>query len=315
MTADDIVDQLVDLVDSHEAAKSAVAQLDTEDIVDITADLKQRALYYLRRDGPKALAIADLILNIGEWRQTPSIRALGLQTKATTLTLSQGEFEAALDLYEESEEIYKQYGADLDIALGQVSRIWALACLQRYEEAFVTAEWTQKILLEHQAYRQLAALNNNLAAVYGRRGHDEEALARIIQVEDAYARSGEEGQRRLPYALINRAILLRNLGRFDESIAANLEALDKATEYSQITNVARAEQNLGITYFITGSINQAHALLEKARDTFISDRRYHDAVLVDLFISDGLLYLGRHEEAVATCRQLQKTFQEAGIQF
>ena len=315
MAFTDIVDQLVELVDTHQDARSTVAQLEANDIVDITAELKQRTLFYLRRDAPKALAIAELIFNIGEWSEIPTVRALGLQTKATALTLSQREFKTALDLYAESEAIYNNYGADLDIALGQVSRIWALANLQRFDEAFASGEWTQKVLTQHKAFRALAALNNNLAIIYGRRGQDEEALARIIQVEVAYTQFGDEGQRRLPLALINRAIILRNLGRFDESIAANEAGLQKAIDFDQTTNIARAEQNLGITYFLIGRINKAHALLEKARDTFISDQRHIDAVLADLYISDGLLSLGRFEDALAKCRQIRETFQEAGTQF
>ena len=320
ISSEGIVDQLVELVDSNQndsfqAARKAVLQLETNEIESITADLKQRALFYLRRDAPKAIAIADLILNIGEWRDTPTVRALGLQTKATTLTLSQHDFEAALDLYAESEAIYKNLDADLDIATGMISQVWALACLQRFDEAFSTAKWAQEVLTEHNAYLSLAALNNNLAAIYGRRGQDEEALQRIYDVEIAYTLSGEEGRLRLPLAHTNRAILLRNLGRFTESIAANKTALKQATKFKQTANIARAEQNLGITYFLIGRINEAHALLEKARDTFISDQRYRDAVLVELSITEGLLHLGRYEDALAKCRQIRGTFREAGTQF
>lgn len=315
MESDQLVDHLEFLVENQGDVRSVVAGLDTAEIEAITVDLKQRALFYLRREGPKALAIADLIFNIGEWSNNPNIRALGLQTKATTLTISQREFETALRLYEESEAIYKESGADLEIALGQVSRVWALACLQRYEEAFATAAWTEKVLSQNNAYRALAALNNNLAAIYGRRGQDEEALERIERVEKVYALFGEEGQRRLPLALANRAIVLRNLGRFEESLAANEKSLQMATEFHQTANVARAEQNLGMTYFLIGRFNKAHALLEKARDTFISDQRYGDAVIVDLFISDGLLSLGRFEEALAKSREIREKFQLAGTQF
>ncbi len=315
MKPDAVVDQLVDLINSEQDTKPAVARLDAEELMAVSADLKRRALFYLRRDAPKALAIAELILNIGGWRDTPRIRALGLQTKAIALTLALREFEAALDLFAESEAIYQSYDDELDIAIGQISRVWALACLQRYDEAFATGEQTARILTRHEDYTSLAALSNNLAAIYGRRGQDQEALERIFDVEAAYLRLGEEGQRRLSLALINRAIVLRNLGRFTESIAANETGLQTAVKFSQTANIARAEQNLGITYFLLGRITKAEALLQKARDTFISDQRYRDAILVELFISDGLLYLRRYEEVLVKCRQVIETFQEAGTQF
>jgi CHAT domain-containing protein len=315
MTNDDLVNQLIELVDSPNAAKSIVTNLEDEPLTAVTAGLKKQALFYLQRDASTALAIAELILNIAGWQDKPLIRALGLQTKATVLTLSQREYEKALDLFAESEALYQADHRELEIAIGQVSHIWALACLQRYDQAFATSEWTVQILTRHEAYRSLAALSNNLAAIYGRRGQDEEALERFLQAEAAYTRLGQEGHRRRPIALINKAIVLRNLGRFSESIAANEAGLLLATELHQTAIVARAEQNLGITYFLLGHINKAQALLQKARDTFISDRRYRDAILAELFLCDGLLYLRRFENVLEICRRVEETFREVGTQF
>ena len=186
MYSNELVDQLVDLVDSKEAAERTVAEIESKDLMAVSSELRKRAIYFLRRDAGLALAIADLILNIGDWRAAPNLRALGLQTKAIALTLSQREFEAALELFAESEAIYEAYDNELDIAVGQVSRIWALACLQRYDEAFAAGEKTMEVLSRHRDYLSVAALSNNLAAIYGRRGQDQEALERILQVEDAY---------------------------------------------------------------------------------------------------------------------------------
>ena len=165
----DLADQLIELVDSPSSAQRFVSSLDDEALLAVAPALKGQALYYLQRDAPVAMAIAELILNIGEWRSLGQIRALGLQTKAIVLTLSQREFEAALTLFAKSEAIYQQYNKELEIAVGQVSRIWALACLQRYDQAFEVSEWTTKVLTRYEDYRSLAALKNNLAAVYGRR--------------------------------------------------------------------------------------------------------------------------------------------------
>jgi len=315
MTNDDLVDQLIELVDSPYAARSYVTTLDDQALKDVAAELNKRARFQLQRDAPSALKITQLIFDIAEWRGSARIRALALQTKGMVLTHSKREFEAALDLYAESEAIYKIYDDELEIASGQVTRVWALACLQRYDEAFAAGEWAAEVLTRHESYRALAALSNNLAAIYGRRGQDKEALQRFQQVEAAYQRLGQEGIERRPFALTNQAIVLRNMGRFDESIIANETALELARQLDQTTMVARAEQNLGITYFLLGHINRAQVLLQKARDTFISDERYRDAILAELFVSDGLLYLRRYEEVLEICRRVQETFQEAGTQF
>ena len=172
----DLADQLIELVGSPSSAQRFVSDLDDKALLAVAPTLKGEALFYLQRDTPVALAIAELILNIGEWRDIAQIRALGLQTKAIVLTLSQREFEEALNLFAKSEEIYRRDNNELEIAVGQVSRIWALACLQRYDQAFTVSEWTAEVLIRYEDYRSLAALKNNLAAIYGRRGHDAQAL-------------------------------------------------------------------------------------------------------------------------------------------
>ena len=78
---------------------------------------------------------------------------------------------------------------------------------------------------------------------------------------------------------------MRNLGRYIESIAANEAGLHMAKQFAQTANIARAEQNLGMTYFLIGRITKAQALLQKARDTFISDQRFRDAIMADLFLN------------------------------
>lgn len=316
MSLDDVVDKLVGLVDSERATRTIVAQLEIDDLITVAEGLKRQVLFYLRSDAPKAAQISDLILSIVDWRQdAPLVRALGLQTKAIVLTLANREYKAALDLFDESNAIYAEHENELGIAVGQVARVWALACLQRFDEAFAVGDWAEGVLARHDAHRTLAALSNNLAAIYIRNGQDAEALERIIKVEAAYKQLEAEGERRLPLALINRAFVLRNLGRFQESIEANHTALQTSIKFSQTANIARAKENLGITYFVLGQFNKAHVYLQEARDLFFKDQRYRDAILVELFISDGYLHLRRFEAVLDKCQQVRETFQEAGTQF
>lgn len=315
MTSDAIVAQVVAFVDSQQSVQAVIAQLNDDDVLQVAQGLKQQVLYYLRSDAPKAFALTQTILDIADCRALPQVYALGLQTKAISLTLLQREYETALTLFAESEAIYAAVGDELSIAVGQVAKVWALACLQRFDEAYEAGAWAEGVLRAHEAHRTLAALNNNLAAIYGRRGQDEQALQRILEVEGAYKQLGEEGQRRLPLAQMNRALVLRNLGQYEASIAINKTALATAEQLAQNANIARAKQILGMTYFVVGRINEALVLLQDARDIFLADERDRDAILVDLFISDGYLHLRHFETVLEKCRQVQQTFQEVGTQF
>jgi CHAT domain-containing protein len=316
MNPEDAVAELIDSVASPRAARTIVSRLEPDMLLPVAEGLKRNVLLYLRSDAQKASDLSALILHIAEWRDdAPLVRALGLQTQAIVLTLLEREYETALGLFAQSNAIYERHDHELGIAVGQVARVWALACLQRFDEAFTAGDWAENVLTQHNAYRTLAALSNNLAAIYIRNGQDAEALERIARVESAYTQLGEEGTRRLPLALINRAFVLRNLGRFQESLAANEEALAIAEKLSQTANVGRAKENLGITYFVLGQFNKAHVYLQEARDLFLADGRNRDAILVELFISDGYLQLRRFEAVLEKCKQVRATFQEAGTKF
>ncbi len=315
MTPDEAVARLLDTLDSPQESQAITAQLKTDDLMPTAEGLKRQVLFYLPKDAPKATQIADRILDMAAWQQAPLVEALGLQTKAIALTLLDREYETALTLFDQSNAIYTKHNDDLSIAIGQVARVWALACLQRIEEAFEAAEWAEQVLTQQQAHRTLAALSNNLAAIYIRNGQDAEALERVKKVEAAYKQLGKEGQRRLPLALINRAFVLRNLGRFEESLEANHAALRTAEMNKQTANIARAKENLGITYAVLGQFNQAHVQLQQARDIFLKGERYRDAILVELFISDVFLHLRRYEAVLEKCKQVRQTFQASGTQF
>ncbi len=310
-----IARQIARLLPDQPPLAALLARIEADQALPVAQALKKIALAELRRDAQRATEIAAGIARLGENGRSPHIQALSRQTLAIIETLARRSYERALDLFDEAAAVFKAEGDDLELAVTQVSRIWALACVQRYDEAFAAGAWAHEVLEQHGARRSLAALNNNLVAIHGRRGDDHQALQRLEAVLAAYEALGDEGRERLPLALINRAILLRNLGRFPESLAANEQALTLAEERGQTAHVARARQNLGITCFALGEMARAQTLLEEARALYAADGRFRDAILTDLFLTDGLLHLRRFEEVIEKCRQARAAFDQAGTRF
>ncbi len=110
----------------------------------------------------------------------------------------------------------------------------------------------------------------------------------------------------------NRAIALRNLGRFEASLQASHAAWEGLNELGQQVEAARARQNLALTYFVLGRYNEALEHLDEVRDVFLADGRRRDAMLVELFISDCLLQLRRFNDVLEKCRRVRSWFAELG---
>ncbi|HMN30330.1 MAG TPA: CHAT domain-containing protein, partial [Caldilineaceae bacterium] len=84
-------------------------------------------------------------------------------------------------------------------------------------------------------------------------------------------------------------MMRRNMGRFEEAIAAGEATSHLLQELGQSAEAARAQQNLALTYFILGRHNEGLNYLDRANEVFRADGRQSDAILVELSASNCLL--------------------------
>lgn len=280
----------------------------------IAGALKEQADELLRSNIQRSLDTAQLLLDVGEISGNSHHTALGLLAKANAHAIGLGEYDRAVALYEEATEIYRSQGCVLEEAKAQVGKIWPLACLGRCKEAMETGQWASEVLEAHAQWRPLATLTMNMAIVHGRLGEDAEALALFDLASERYRLLGADGEVFQPWIEQNRSIVLRNLGRFADSIQASTSAIQGMEQAGQSVEAARARQNLAVTYFVQGRYNDALDLLDRVRDIYLADGRLRDALLLDLYISDCLLRLGRYRPVLDTCRKLLSRFRELGIQ-
>ncbi len=278
--------------------------------------LKERADRLLREDVGRSLEAAELLVTVGDQIDKPFFRALGLLAEANARCIGGlGEYHRAIELYNEAAEIYRQAGRTLEQARSQIGKLYALAFLGRYDEAFEVGEWASDVLETHKEWGLLASLVANLGMIHGRMGADERALAYFDRSYALFEDLADDGKQYLPWVDQNRSIVLRNLGHFEASIQASQRVWQALTDLGQKAEAARAQQNLAVTYYVLGQHNKALKLLDQVRDLFWSDGRQRDAILVDLFVTDCLLQLRRFGEVLERCRQVCDTFRELGTRF
>jgi tetratricopeptide (TPR) repeat protein len=312
MNPDTLAEQLI--LQPDEAAQRAFLLAHAAALDDSCADaLKAQADGFLRSDVQRSLQAAELLRFLAELTGQPSHRALSLLAEANALSIGGlGEYSRAVELYDEAAEIYRACGRPAEQARSQVGKVFSLGFLGRNTEAFESGEWASRVLEEHAQWRPLAALTMNLATIYDRLGEDAPALVMLDRARDYYARLGAAGDRWMPLVEGNRAIVLRNLGRFEASVEASQQAHDLLARSGQAVEAARAHQNLAVTYYVLGRYNEALALLDEVRAALAADGRHRDVSLLDLFTSDCLLRLRRFAEALDKCRQARSLFSELG---
>jgi CHAT domain-containing protein len=282
---------------------------------ELARQLKQQADQWLRADIQRCLKTGQLLLSLAELTGDPRHRALGLLAQANAQGIGLGEYELALGSYDQAARIYQENGYLVEQASAQIGKIGVLQFLARYQEALQTGKWAAEVLQQAGEWLSLAKIVSNTGVIKFRLGNDTEALADFEHAQRLYERLGMEDSPGWLRVEINRAIVLRNLGRFDASIHSSQIAYQKLIDLSQDIEAARPLQNLALTYFVLGRYNEALNILDQVRTIFLSDERQRDAILTELFISDCLLYLRRFREVLDKCCQLRQDFTQLGTQF
>jgi CHAT domain-containing protein/tetratricopeptide (TPR) repeat protein len=282
---------------------------------DRSADaLKSEADHLLRLDIQRSLQTADLLLYQAELTHNPLHRALGLLAKANACSIGLGEHQQAIELYEEAAAIYQSRHLLVDQAKSQIGKLWALASLGRYEEVMETSEWARGILESQGQWLLVAKLTGNTGAIFGRIGQDAKALSLFDRARELYEAHGA-GAGDVAGVEYNRAIVLRNLGRLEDSIQASQRAIQILRPTDERIRLARAQQSLATTYYVLGRHNEALDLLEEAKSAFLADGRQRDALLAQLFISDCMLQLRSYAGVLEKSCQVRELFDELGIRF
>jgi CHAT domain-containing protein/tetratricopeptide (TPR) repeat protein len=314
MTTHPLAEQVLSLPDA--AARRAFLEAHAAELDDAFVDaLKAYADDTRHSDLLRSLQTVDLLYVLAELTGQRRHRALGLLADANARGIGKGSYAQAVDLYDEAAAIYRANCMEVEEANAQIGKIYSLANLGRYAEARAAGEWAAGILETHERWLQLATVTMNLAIVYGRQADDAHALAMFGRAREYYLKAGPEGEAALPWVEHNRAMVLCNLGQFDASIQASLASQEMLAATGQRVEVARSQQNLGVTYYLLGRYNEALALLDRARDVFFQDGRERDAILVDLSTSDCLLQLRRYEDVLDRCRMVREQFTRLGTRF
>jgi CHAT domain-containing protein len=281
----------------------------------VATALKGQADRFLRSDIHRSFETANLLVEMAELTADPRHRALGLLARGNAQGIGLGEYQLAIPCYEEAAAIYRQNGSVVEQAVAQIGKLWPLASLGRYEEALAAGQWAAGVFEEHEQWLHLAKLTTNMAIIHGRQGQDREALRMFDRARGLYQQLGAEGEAFLTRVEYNRAIVLRNLGLFSDSIAASEAALALLARTDQAVDVARARQGLAITYFVLGRYNEALEMLDKVGEVFGADGRQRDAILVELFVSDCLLQLGRFGDVLGKCARVRSLFSGLGTRY
>ena len=274
--------------------------------------LKALADHALRNDLRECLDIADLLLALGEANGVAPIVALGLLTRANGIGIGHGDYAAAIPDYETAADLYLGLDRPVDAARSRIGQVYALSVVQSFADAERLGTDAVSVLQAAKAWGPVVDMYSNLAGVSGRRGDDQRALTYLDAARQTCVEAGSDLNAQLVRVDINRSIVLRNLGQFDESLACAKAAGELAKTLGIKVAVAYAAECQGVTSALMGHYTQAAVLFEQALDTLKEDGRQRNAALVELSAAETYLRLGQFDPALEHVENAKASFQKLG---
>ena len=277
----------------------------------IVTALKQQADHWLRTDLARARQLANLMIELPQWSRNTLHEAMGRRALGNVLMIGEGQCAAAIDQYRQAASIYEAHQQPVAAAQSQIGVIGSLYLLGRYEAAIEQGHLLRQIFTTHQEWSALTGLLLNLANIHRRLGQGQQALTLLSEAQQLCHQSGAVQE--LPGILMNQANVLRDLGQLTRSLQISRQAEKQFRQRQQSIAAAQAQMNQAITLFLLGQYNEALILFDAVRAVFIADGRSSHVQLVERFVSDLLLQVGRFHDVLQKSKQVRQQYQQHGI--
>ncbi len=260
------------------------------------------------RAGAAALALQALAEAVAE----PEIRALADWTAGMAALQVEGQATRALPLVERAAAAFERLGLLADAAATELSAVYALALLGRYDEAQAHGLAARDVFLGLGDAVAAGKVEQNLGNLHYRRDDYAEAERYYCSARDRFAAAGVEAGL-LARAENNLGNALMQQHRVREAAEALTRALAGAEAAGLEVTQAEIEDNLGCLALVQGRYRDALDLLERSRRRRVALGMPHHSATVERQLGDAYLELNLAPEAAAMYDRAVRTFEQLGM--
>lgn len=274
--------------------------------------LLERAAELVRRNPTQARQLASICADVARQLAVKEAIPRAAYIKAQTYALA-GEFDQALQLIQEARDAYTALGQEIPAMRTTAGLMHVLGESGRYQEAI---EAGRRVLdkigrSDEPALTMLAAhIQQNMGLCYNYIGRYEEALDAYNAAEAHYLSLGMNHQ--VGDISNNRGILLWEMGRGAEALAALENALAIRAAAGLTMLHAQSQGNVGSAHLLLGNYTASLDAFEKARRLFDSLEALVDQHVLLFDTAHAYLTLNLYPEALAAYREASDLLRAAG---
>jgi CHAT domain-containing protein/tetratricopeptide (TPR) repeat protein len=279
--------------------------------VELAQALKAIYLDTYSSDPQRAAGAAAALSALASANDHPEILALAAWTSGMAELQLKGQVERAIERIDEAAARFEAIGQRHNAASTQVSKIFALARLGRYDEAIACGLRAQEVFLSVDDTLAAGKIDINLGNIYHRRDQYTEAEQCYVAARARFA--AIDDQRFLTYADNGLANVLSMQHRFRPAAQLYEQALVRAEATGLEVTCAEIECNLGNLELFQGRYDRALDYLERSRRRYAALDMPHESAISEQELADAYLELNLAPEAAAIYARVIATFAELGM--
>jgi CHAT domain-containing protein/Tfp pilus assembly protein PilF len=263
-----------------------------------------------REDLLRAERVADAVHNLAELSGDKLCRARTSRAVGNMRVL-RGEYTTALEIFQESMDLFRELGEEIEEAATLSSSLQALIYLGRYTEALAGAEKARQIAKRHHDEVMLARVEVNFGNIVHRQDRFGEAVSHYKRALETLEKLGE--YRDCAIAWMNLAVCYISMSDTHKAENAYQHARSISERENMRTIVAQSDYNIAYLHYKRGEYTRAIQLYQQTRAYCerVSDR-YHSA-LCDLDQAEMYLELHLNVEGIQLGQRARTSFEQMNM--
>ena len=287
--------------------KFLLKDLADADFLELTKAVKEICYSYWTSEPTKAQTSAKVLQIIYKLSPQKEIQAY-LEWVNGIAEITRGKLVSAMEKLDESATIFFNFEKEYEAAQTQVSKLYVLALLGRYNEAIKTGDRALKIFRKNNDELAAGKVEKNIGNIYWRRDFYDEAEKRFLLAKKRFEKI--ENFQELTMVEHCLATVYTSQNKFQEARKFYVAALRHAKEAKMFVTEAEIEASMGNLSLFRGKLNQALKYLEFSRQKYENLEMPHQTAIAELEIADVYLELNLTEEAFLIYERVSENLHE-----
>jgi CHAT domain-containing protein len=258
----------------------------------------------------KISVIVEILRQLTDYTGNPEIGAYAEWTAAIE-NLVNGRLEDCVRRLDESEKQFRDLGKFHAAATTQISKLYALALLGRYDEAVACGLRAREVFVAENDLYSVGKIEHNIGNLYWRRDFYREAEPFLASAHGHFEQIGD--QRQLAMVENCQAFVAALQNNFRAAATVYERALKRSAENNLVVTEAEIETGLSNLYLFQGRFDLALKFMERSRRKYDLLGMPHQSANCELEIADIYLELNLLPEAVAFYEKTEAKFSELGM--